>query len=133
MNLLTICLYEFYGAFVLLFGVHMMGSNLFVPPLALMIAIVTTGGISGGHHNPAVTMGVYIVESKWADNFKVLLCAWISQVFGAFFGTFIVETIKGHENLTRLSPGPAYIDGLGFGVFLMEIFATFVFVSVILH
>jgi aquaporin Z len=48
--------------------------------LALMAAILAFGHISGGHFNPAVTLGAALAgRVSWAD----VLPYWVAQIFGA--------------------------------------------------
>ena len=49
------------------------------------------GRISGGHFNPAVTMGVFVRENKdFRINASKMLKMVTSQIFGGLFGVFIV-------------------------------------------
>lgn len=49
------------------------------------------GGISGGHFNPAVSLGVYIGYGKeYGENFIFLMLIIISQLLGMLVGVGIV-------------------------------------------
>lgn len=55
--------------------------------LALTAGIAAFGGISGGHFNPAVTLGVALAgRFSWRD----VLPYWLSQVLGGLFGTLVL-------------------------------------------
>ena len=53
--------------------------------MALYIAILIFGEVSGGHFNPATTLGVLIREGK-VSNLPLASYIILSQVFGAFLG-----------------------------------------------
>lgn len=60
--------------------------NPLAPGLALMIGILASGGISGGHLNPAVTLALCLVKK----------CAWKRfplYVAGQFLGAFIAASV----------------------------------------
>ena len=58
-------------------------------PLALFAIVNIFGGVSGGHFNPAVTLGVYVREQKWAENFIFTIMIIASQVGGAIVGMLL--------------------------------------------
>jgi aquaporin Z len=123
---------EFIGAFFLMLTVGctvIAGGSGAIPPLAigsvLMIMVYATGHISGGHVNPAVTLGVFL-RGKCAA--KDVVPYWIAQVLGAFVATLVVRYFKGAEmgGFTAITPaaGPA---------FLAEFLFTFALVWVVLN
>ena len=65
---LLVALYELVGTAIFVYMIIVSTGDAFAVPLALYSMIVVYGGITGGHFNPAVTLGVYIHEGKWADN-----------------------------------------------------------------
>lgn len=87
-------LMELIGTFFLVFTIGMSvlaGGSGVIPPLAigsiLMVMIYAGGHISGGHFNPAVTLGVWIRGKL--DN-KDLLPYMLFQVIGAVIAALIV-------------------------------------------
>src|SRR5512137_1051436 len=66
-----------------------------IPPLAigsaLMIMVFATGHISGGHVNPAVTLGVWL---RGRCPSKDVLPYWIAQVIGAVLAALVVKFLK---------------------------------------
>src|SRR6202022_4479602 len=75
---------EFIGAFFLMFavGVAVLSNSVFTPlaaGAALMVMIYAGGHISGGHYNPAVTMGA-LVRGRIGIGDAVPY--WIAQVVG---------------------------------------------------
>ncbi|MGN6272373.1 MAG: aquaporin [Protaetiibacter sp.] len=139
---------ETFGTYLLVFGV--IGAALFFAtpdnggalPVALAVglAVLTgayaVGSISGGHFNPAVTIGAAAAgRSRWAD----LLPYWVAQIVGGVlatltFGLFGVMSGKSLD-FGAVSNGFGEHSPLGFGmgsVIVAEIIATMLFVLIIL-
>ncbi len=90
---------------------------------ALMVMIYAGGHISGGHYNPAVTLGVFLRgKAKVAD----LGWYWAAQVGGAVVAVLAVRALKGPYAVTPmdLAIGPAL---------LAEFLFTFALVYVVLN
>jgi aquaporin Z len=89
------------------------------------------GPISGGHVNPAVSLGVFLAGRMSA---REMLLYWIAQFAGALAGAAILAGISGgHAHLGQNGWGPGY--GGGYGVFAaagFEVVMTALFVGVIL-
>ncbi len=123
-------LVELIGTFFLVFTV---GCTVIPPgpgdlaPLAigasLMVMIFAGGHISGGHYNPAVTLGVWM-RGKCPK--KDVVPYWIAQLIGAVLAAVIVRYIKGGGGMATANVPilPALI-----GEFLF----TFALVYVVLH
>lgn len=89
-----VCLFEFLGQIFFMYIATVSGGSHsdswgVAGPLALFAIINIFGGISGGHFNPAVTMGVYVREAKWAENFIFLIMIIASQISGALVGMLL--------------------------------------------
>jgi aquaporin Z len=88
---------ELIGTFFLVFTIGMSvlagGSNV-IPPLAigsiLMVMIYAGGHISGGHFNPAVTLGVWI---RGKCDTKDVLPYMLFQIIGAVFAALIIHYV----------------------------------------
>jgi aquaporin Z len=98
-----------------------------IPPLAigsaLMVMIYAGGHISGGHYNPAVTLGVWI-RGRCATSDVVPY--WVSQVLGAALAAAVLGYLKGDIAVKPMviSIGPAL---------LVEFLYTFALVYVVLN
>jgi aquaporin Z len=86
---------EFIGTFVLVFTVGctvMSGSPL--APLAigaaLMVMVYAGGHISGGHYNPAVTLGVLLRGKMPSDD---VVPYWVAQLLGAFIAAWLARFV----------------------------------------
>jgi len=91
---------------------------------ALMVMVYATGHFSGGHLNPAVTLGVTLRgKSTWAE----ALPYWGAQVAGAIVAAGLVIFLKGG----RATPAPSdYNDAQKL---LAEFLFTFALVFVVLN
>lgn len=147
---------EVFGTFVLVFSV--IGAALFATRLddtgmlyagagvvgvalalglGVLIAIYTVGGISGGHFNPAVTLGLAIGgKFAWKDVIGYI----IAQIIGGLIASSILFAIAANSPyLADLQAGGfasnGYsTDGSGFGIvaaIIVEVVATAILVWVI--
>ena len=121
---------EFIGTFFLVLAVGCTvignGAGAFAPLAigsALMVMIFAGGHISGGHFNPAVTLGVWL-RGQCAD--KDVAPYMISQIIGAVLAAFAVKFLKGGAAVTPLQP--ATLPAL-----LAEFLFTFALVYVVLN
>lgn len=103
------------------------GSANAIPALAigaaLMVMVYAGGHVSGGHYNPAVTLGVFL-RGRCAA--KDVVPYWIAQVAGAVLAAFAVAFLRGRPEAILLTPatGPAL---------LAEFLFTFALVYVVLN
>lgn len=137
---------EVFGTFVLVFGV--IGTALFASQnvgflgvaiavgLAVLTAAYAVGHISGGHFNPAVTLGVAAAgRMRWADVVPYV----IAQILGGLIATLLIWVFLTVSNLPtgfdKVSNGFDAHSPAGFGmisVIIAEIVATAVFLWIIL-
>lgn len=123
-------LVEFIGTFflVLTIGCTVIekGAGPFAPlaiGAALMVMIFAGGHISGGHYNPAVTLGVWL---RGRCDTKDIVPYIISQAAGAVLAAFVVKLLKAGA---PVSPGsPSTLPAL-----LAEFLFTFALVYVVLN
>jgi len=150
-----VCFNEFLGQIFFMYIVLVSGAGSdtwgIAGPLALFAVVNVFGGVSGGHFNPAVTLGVFVREAKWAHNFIFTLMIIASQITGALVGmlvAYIALRIKQDGEYTVLDdqvglliPSTITKDdlhngqvtlGQNFSTFYMEVICTFVFVLFIL-
>jgi MIP family channel proteins len=91
---------EFLGTFTLIFvgaGAIMTGKAdllgiALAHGLAIAIMIAALGGISGGHFNPAVTMGFLVTKRISIEKAGQY---WASQLLGAVFASWILKSVYG--------------------------------------
>ena len=106
--------------------------------LAVMTGVYALGGVSGGHFNPAVTLGTAIAgRLEWSSVLKY----WLAQVTGAALGGGVIVAI-GHGRPNWTPVGNMAANGYGSSspfyfsltsVLVAEIVLTFVFLLVFLR
>lgn len=116
---------EFIGTFFLVLVIGLSGGNALAIG-AILAAMVYMGGyISGGHYNPAVTLGV-LIQKKIQRNEALIYM--IVQLLAAIVAAGAYQAVHGGK--MAVGPGP----NVGFGAaLLVEIIFTFALVSVVLH
>lgn len=125
--------FEFIGTFFLVFTVGMVSIDPAVPagfaPIAigtvLAVMIFATGHISGGHLNPAVTLGVF-VRGKITINNAVLY--WVVQLLAGVVAALVVGLMKPALPASTQVATVPLVSG-----FLAEFIFTFALVFVVLN
>ena len=69
-----VALYELIGTTLFVYSILLTNNPISIA-FSLFASIIIFGSITGGHFNPAVTLGVYIKEAQWAKNAKWLAIA----------------------------------------------------------
>jgi aquaporin Z len=90
---------------------------------ALMVMIFAGGHISGGHYNPAVTLGVWM---RGKCDTKDVVPYWVAQIAGALIAAAVVKFFKAGTAVT-----PGNISTLP--ALLAEFLFTFALVYVVLN
>lgn len=121
---------ELIGTFFLVFTIGctvLLGAPGVIPPLAigaaLMVMVYAGGHLSGGHYNPAVTLGVFL-RGRLAGGQVVPY--WIAQLLGAALAAMAAKYLTGGAPVGAMHPqlGPAM---------LAEFLFTFALVFVVLN
>lgn len=90
--------------------------------LTLMVLVYATGHISGGHVNPAVSLGAWIRGAMTATE---MLIYWVAQALGAVTGALICRAVLPMaEESAQIHSGSAFI---------VEAVFTFILVFVVLN
>jgi MIP family channel proteins len=138
-NLPKQCVAEFIGTFALIFigvGAINNGASLGLLGIALAHGLTiaclasATGGISGGHLNPAVTLGLLVGgKIKFGDT----IAYWISQLAGGAAAGFLLLSIYGDKGQAIVAGGtPDLGEHIQFGTaVVVEIVLTFFLVFVV--
>ena len=93
-NKCTVFLYELLGTSLLVYAVLVSGGNMIAVPLTVLTLIVICAPITGAHFNPAVTMGVYVMNKNWKQDRSFLFIILFAEFVGAFFGVFLSWLVR---------------------------------------
>ena len=121
---------ELLGTFFLVFsvGFAVLSGNP-AAPLAiggtLMVMVYMGGHVSGGHYNPAVSLGVFLRGKLSSGD---LVPYWVAQIGGATLAALAVRIIGG----ATFAPAPAPDAGV-VAVLLSEVLVTFALVLMVLN
>lgn len=134
---------EFIGTFALTFvGVLSISADLVVGPagstaplitaafahgLILAVMIAAVGHISGGHINPAVTLG-FVVSGRMSPVTGAIY--WAAQLAGAVVAGYLLSFMAGIDATAAGTPAVAENVGTGMGI-ILEAIATFFLVFVV--
>ncbi len=72
---------EFFGTALFIFGILSTSLPISIP-FSLLASIVLFGDITGGHYNPAVTIGVFTSLGNYGKNLGFCLLIILSQFLG---------------------------------------------------
>lgn len=115
---------EFLGTFFLVLTIALTGNPLAIGAI-LMVMVYMGGNISGGHYNPAVTLGVFV---RGKINMRDTFTYWVSQLLGAFVAVWACSWLIGK---TFYVAPAADVDFLR--ATTAEFIFTFALVSVVLN
>jgi aquaporin Z len=131
---------ELLGTFVLVFGgttaivaTSLMGVPVllavpFAFGLALLAGLYAFGEVSGGHYNPAVSLGMFLDRRLSSPD---LFRYWAAQFAGAILASLVLLLATTQDDVASTATVPGV---LGNGTaFLIELVFTAIFVSVILQ
>ena len=149
-------LYEFLGTALFVSAILMTNNSMSIA-FSLFASILIFGQVTGGHFNPAVSLGVYLQEQKFSENLIPLVMITFCQIGGGLFAQLIARAVLHTEDFSTIPadriaklcpqdptnadwPNTSLCDNQNlegeytqdFEVFLNEVLCTFVFVSVIL-
>jgi len=88
----------------------------------LMVMVYAGGHVSGGHYNPAVSLGVFL-RGRLAASDLVTYC--VAQLFGAVAAAMIIVTYRGQA--------PSPLEARIVAAFVAELLFTFALVNVVLN
>jgi MIP family channel proteins len=98
--------------------------------LALAVMISALGALSGGHFNPAVTLGFWVTRRI---SLTSAITYWVSQLLGAIAASFLLRAVVPGEPGAAVHFGvPMLASGVSVGQgFLLEFVMTFFLVTAV--
>jgi len=110
----TVLLYEFLGTAILLIGINQTSHTPFAPfgvGMTLFTCICVFGNVSGGHFNPAVTLGVLVKEGAgdFGRNIPFALMIIVAEFLGAILGVFTIFLLNKKVTNESMVPGVALL------------------------
>ena len=144
-RMFTVCALEMFGTALFLFGIISQNSAIIIP-FMLLAPVVIFGDVTGGHFNPAVTLGVFLTLGDYGKNLVFMIMIWISQILGGLLGiglawlgafgkTDAMVPVLAPFNPVQGGPDRAKNElefSMDMQVVTNEVVCTFIFVSVIL-
>lgn len=94
--------------------------------LALLIGLFAFAEVSGGHFNPAVSLGAFL-DGRMPVN--EMIGYWVAQIAGAILASLVI--LIGWDSATVAGTATTYTDA--WQAFIVELFLTALFVAVILQ
>jgi glycerol uptake facilitator-like aquaporin len=100
---------EFFGTCLLVFSFTSTNGDAFATAAALFVAYAITGLVSGGHFNPAVSIGYGFAKIVNKSQDKTEMCKWtmyiVSQLVGGLIGALLAWALTDftHEIVTSAS------------------------------
>ena len=101
----------------------------FAHGFTVMIMIYAFGNISGAFINPAVTIGVFLIN---AISLKETLLYILAQLLGAICGAYILTIFFGSADINMGATQPSESVSL-ISAFVIELILTFFLVNAVLH
>jgi len=108
-------------------GTINLASIAFAHGLTIAVMVAALSAISGGHFNPAITLG-FVVTGRLRPGLGVLY--WIAQLVGAVVAGFLLVGLVGSDAVSVGTPTP--VPGLPYGTAIgLELVTTFFLVFVV--
>ena len=82
--------YEAIGTMLFVYSILLTANPVSIA-FSLFASIVLFGAVTGGHFNPAVTLGVYVSEGQWRKNAFWLVTVILAQVVGGFLAQGLTQ------------------------------------------
>ena len=99
----TVFVYEMLGTALFVYSILLTNNPISIS-FSLFASILIFGAITGGHFNPAVTLGVYISEAKWRKNISWLILVILAQIAGGFLAMGLTDLTLFKDGIGNIQP-----------------------------
>lgn len=101
----------------------------FVAGLALIVLVLATYKISGGHLNPAVTVGQMALRRQhWAEGVGYIIAQVLGAMLAIAVATSLISVLDPATGQTApLTPATLFSHAVGWKIFFAELLGAFVF------
>lgn len=122
---------EFLWAFFLVLVIALTGNPIAIW-FVLMVMVYMWGAVSGGHYNPAVTLGVLLRKKIWTSDALIYM---IVQVLGALWAVALAAWVfPSNVLLPAVGTNPVTTEVFStYAALALEVVFTFALVSTVLH
>jgi len=138
-KLVAQCATEMIGCMIFLFTISsVVASGSAMAGLAiggvLMVLIYMGGHVSGGHFNPAVSLGIFIRDDSYG--LMDMFAYWAAQIIGGFIGVLLAMPVVSEYNLGTLNEdmgiNARMVCDNGGAAWIVELLYTFLLVYTVL-
>src|SRR5919106_6923931 len=95
--------------------------------LAIAVMVAALGHVSGGHFNPAITLGLFLGRKI---DLPMAIVYWVAQLLGGLVAALVVALATSTDVVEIGTPTLGDDTGVGWGI-VLEIVATFFLVLVV--
>ena len=128
---LKLFLYEFLGTFILLVAINYSHGNVIIVCGGVFASCMITGRQTGTHLNFGVTIGVYIIEGKYNENYRAVVNYLLAGLAGGYAGSYYCYWALGPDYIKVFRP--ANLEWSIWYVMFIEMFFTWIFLTVVFH
>ena len=105
--------YEFLGTAFITYGIMVLAGVVSFPLYFAMLVLAWE--VSGGHFNPAISLGMWIASARRDKNLITMILMIAGQVCGAFFGVLLgylalVDKVYQKDKINPLVPGAENVN-----------------------
>lgn len=121
--------YEFLGTVLLILVINVSGGRSSAIGIGLFLILLLTGPITGAHHNPALSLGVFINRGWSSDRMIMFVVYFTAQFAGAFCGAELSVVLLEDSKMSHTFPELTVSTPKYWQALTIEALATMLFVT----